>query len=150
MLRMPLENAVMSEQLEERVARLERKNHVLQAVLGTFLIIQIGVAIAVVATSEEIPDVIEARAFHVLDANGAMRASVGLDGIGVLDANETLRAVVSPTGIGLLDANAQLRALMSPAGIGVHDETGAMRGLIRVGELGFYDPTGTLLWRAPE
>ena len=140
----------MSEQLEKRVARLERKNHVLQAVLGTLLIIQIGVAFAVGMTSQGIPDVIEARAFHVVDMNGAMRASVAMDGIGVLDANETLRAVVTPTGIGLLDATHQLRALMSPAGIGVHDETGAMRGLMRVGEIGFYDVDGNLLWRGPE
>jgi hypothetical protein len=140
----------MSEQLEERVARLERQNRKLQIALGVVVVVLVGSALVVSFMPREVPDVIEARAFQVRDDNGALRASLGLDGVGVLDANETLRAIVSPTGIGLLDANSNLRALMSPAGIGVHDESGTMRGLMRPAEIGYYDAAGNLLWRAPE
>jgi len=140
----------MSEQLEDRVAKLERQNRRLQFALGAVVTVLLGIALVVAFAPQQIPDVIEARAFRVRDQNGALRTSIDLDGLAVIDANETLRAVVSPTGIGLLDANSNLRALMSPAGIGVHDENGTMRGLMRVAALGYYDADGTLLWRAPQ
>lgn len=139
----------MSE-LEQRIAKLERQNRTLQVTLGAVVVALAGAGVAWAFMPQELPEVIEARAFRVRDQNGALRASVGLDGIGVLDANETLRAVVSSTGLGVLDANNKLRALMSPAGIGVHDANGTMRGLMRTAEIGYFDPEGNLLWRAPE
>ena len=137
-------------ELEQRVARLENQNKKLQLALGAVVTAMLGIAVAYAVMPQQVPDVIEAGAFRVRDHNGALRASVGVDGIGVLDANETLRAVMSSTGLGVLDANNNLRALMSPAGIGVHDANGTMRGLMRVDEIGYYDTEGNLLWRGQE
>jgi len=73
----------MSEQLEDRVAKLERQNRRLQFALGAVVTVLLGIALAVAFAPQRIPDVIEARAFHVRDQNGALRTSIDLDGLAV-------------------------------------------------------------------
>ena len=87
----------MSEQLEDRVAKLERQNRRLQFALGAVVTVLLGIALAVAFAPRQIPDVIEARAFHVRDQNGSLRASVDLDGLAVVDANETPVGLVTET-----------------------------------------------------
>ncbi len=67
--------------MEERLARLERQNRFLLLVL-----VAVTGAFAVAATEDGVPDVVRAKAFHVVGKDGAVLVKLGAstDGYGMV------------------------------------------------------------------
>ena len=83
-------------QLAGRVQRIERRLK-----LGTGVLAAVLVAVATVAAvlSEQVPEVIEARAFRVLDDNGTPRAGLGAPGLAFYSEDGTIQTAHAPDGL---------------------------------------------------
>ncbi len=85
-------------EIEERVAKLERKNRRLTLVL-VLVVVAAGLAVvAGMAAPEAVPDVLRAHAFVLVSGDGKPRAGLAMDKVGpridVLDENgQVLRSL---------------------------------------------------------
>jgi len=112
--------------VDARLDKLERDNRRLKLTVGALL-----VALAVTAVmSQRIPDVIQARAFEVIDETGNFRASIS-DEVMLLDENGQIRSSMHYWGFMHYDENGTDRVGISADGIGYADENGSavMTGL---------------------
>ena len=107
------------------------------------------VAVATVAAvlSEQVPEVIEARAFRVLDENGTPRAGLGAPGLAFYSEDGTIQtARFGISGLGFFDEQGRQRTALGAYGLtfndGFKDEL-EMRARLGVGGLGLYDEHGT-------
>ena len=88
--------------VEERLDRLERQNRWLKAGLASLLVAAVATGLLVFAPQDTIPDLVEARAFHVVDENGAVLVkledsfgfSLGLGGTITTLSNEGQKLVM--------------------------------------------------------
>ena len=110
--------------LESRVDKLEHDNRRLKLTVGALLLALAAVPLIGAVMPEQIPELIQARAFEVVDENGTIRAGMGADGIGYADENGTGRAGMGADGIGYADENGTGRVGMGADGIGYSDENG--------------------------
>ena len=92
--------------LVERLERVERDNQRLKLVVGALLLVLAAVPLIGAVMPEQLPEVIQAREFRLIDENF-----------------ET-RAVMSHLGIIYRDENYRLRAIMDSEGFSYHDENG--------------------------
>ncbi len=83
--------------LESRVSKVEQDNRRLKLTVGALLLALAGVACAGAMIPEQIPEVIQARAFEVIDENGVSRAVMGTGGYTYYE-DYTLRAVMNADG----------------------------------------------------
>ena len=82
-------------QLAGRVQRIERRLK-----LGTGVLAAVLVAATVAAVlPEQVPEVIEARAFRVLDENGTPRAGLGAPGLVFYSEDGTIQTAHAPDGL---------------------------------------------------
>lgn len=87
--------------VEARLERLERQSRDMKRTLLACSVIAVGLVGLVVVgigvdIDREVPEVIEARAFRVVDENGMTRAVMDADGFGYADENGTTRARLGP------------------------------------------------------
>ena len=79
--------------VDERLDRLERQNRRLKTGLASFLLVAVAAGLVGFARQDSIPDLVEARAFHVVSEDGTVRVkledSLGL-GYGVGGAVTTM------------------------------------------------------------
>ena len=149
--------------VDTRLSKLERDNLRLKLVVGSLLMVLGALPLIGATPSGQIPNVLEARSFHVIDENGRKRVQVDADGIFYMDADGNVRLSAYADGIYYMDETAQNRALMGPNGIEYMDENGETRahlGPVAVnteatgaltyypGDVVLYDADGNLLWRA--
>ena len=98
--------------LESRLSKVEQDNRRLKLTVGALLLALAGVACAGAMIPEQIPEVIQARAFEVIDENGVSRAVMGELGVFVDSADWAAdwdRAVLGMgMGIHFYDENANV------------------------------------------
>ena len=152
---------------ESRVSKLEQDNRRLKLTVGALLLVVAGAACAGAMMPEQIPEVIQARAFEVIDENGVRRALMVGEGIFYYGANGATRARMSNS-FEVRDENGEIRAMMNDVSIRVLDENGTLRALIddksiayldenRVTRAQLYadgfflsDENGNVVWRTPD
>ena len=116
---------------ESRVSKLEQDNRRLKLALGALLLVLAAVPLVGAVIPEQIPHVITARQFRVIDATDIVRASISNSGITYYDRNGTRRSSVADA-INYWDENNTVRILMGDPGIIYADEN------------------GNVVWRTPE
>ncbi len=154
--------------LESRLGKLEQDNRRLKMGFGAMFLLFATVALIGMAVPQQIPDVISAHEFHVVDANGAPRARMLIDRISYFDEDGMLRATSASDGIGYNDVNGTGRIWIDEYGIGYYGENGTLRlrmnsgGIIvaddngtfrtRMNASGFvsYDEDGAVIWSTTE
>ena len=78
--------------LESRVDKLEQDNRRLKLTVGALLLVLAAVPLIGAVMPEQIPELIQARSFHVNDESGTMRSVMDVDGIMYIDENANVRA----------------------------------------------------------
>ena len=116
---------------ESRVNKLEQDNRRLKLALGALLLVLTVVPLVGAVMPEQVPQVITARQFRVIDATDVVRASISNSGITYYDRNGTKRSNVDDA-INYWDENNTVRILMGDPGIIYADEN------------------GNVVWRTPE
>jgi hypothetical protein len=91
--------------LESRVDKIERDNRRLKLTVGALLLALAAVPLIGAVMPEQIPEVIQARRFHVIDENDNIRAAMDRIGFDVHDENGTRRAFMSDNGFWYRDEN---------------------------------------------
>ena len=91
--------------VDARLDKLEQDNRRLKLTVGALLLVMAAVPLVGAVMPEQIPEVIQARRFEVIDENGTIRAGMGADGIGYADENGTLRAGMNDLGIFYFDGS---------------------------------------------
>lgn len=89
--------------LEQRVEKLERGNRRLKMVGGVVAAVLMAAALVGAVLPQEIPEVVDARVFRVLDGNGTGRAMMHDVGIEYYDENGTARVWIGADGIEYYD-----------------------------------------------
>jgi len=151
-----------------RVEKLERENLWLKIAGGVLLLGLMAACTSAALMPQEVPDVIEARTFAVIDEDGTTRAGITSVGIGYHDEEGNLRALVSPRGIAYIDENGTTRgrieaggssyfyengeisARIMAGGSSYFDESGEIRARIVAGSFTYFDENGDVIWQAPE
>ena len=116
---------------ESRVNKLEQDNRRLKLALGGLLLLLTVVPLVGAVIPEQVPQIITARQFRVIDATDVVRASISNSGITYYDRSGTKRSNVA-------DA------------INYWDENGTVRVLIGDPGIIYADETGNVVWRTPE
>ena len=84
-----------------RVQRLERDNRRLKLGAGALVAVLVALPLVAAVLPAQVPEVIEARAFRVLDEQGTIRAGLAARGLGFYDEQGTVRAAVAAGQSGL-------------------------------------------------
>ena len=108
--------------LESRVDKIERDNRRLKLTVGALLLVMAAVPLIGAVMPQEIPELIQAREFQVIDEFGNERAGMSASGIAYNDEKGTIRAGMSDGGIGYFDENGNPRVAMGGPGIHYQDE----------------------------
>ena len=111
--------------LESRVDKIERDNRRLKLTVGALLLALAAVPLIGAVMPEQIPELIQARAFEVIDENGVRRALMVGEGIFYYGANGATRARMSNS-FEVRDGNGEIRAMMYSGGISYFDENGTL------------------------
>ena len=153
--------------VDARLDKLEQDNRRLKLTVGALLLVMAAVPLVGAVMPEQIPEVIQARAFHAIDGNGMSRAVMGEIGFAYFDVNSTIRTMMDGGSIRVSDENGTIRAMMDAGSIRVSDENGTRRALMdnkniayldenRVTRAQLYtdgfflsDENGNVVWRAP-
>ena len=154
--------------VDARLDKLEQDNRRLKLTVGALLLVMAAVPLVGAVMPEQIPEVIQARRFEVIDGNGMPRAVMGEIGFAYFDVNRTIRAMMDGGSIRVSDENGTIRAMMDAGSIRVSDENGTLRTLMdgktiayldenRVTRAQLYadgfffsDESGNVVWRSPE
>ena len=114
--------------IEQRFERLERENRRLKLAGAAVVAVLLAVALVGAVMPQEIPEIVEARQFRVIDENGERRAMMSTDGIAYFDENVQMRGLMYTDGITYYDENGQWRSTMETNRIAYFDENGQWRG----------------------
>ena len=146
----------MSDDLVEiagRVQRLERDNRRLKLAGGAMAAVLVAVPLGGAALPAQVPEVIEARAFRVLDENGTQRAGLGARWLAFYSEDGTIQtARFGIGGLGIFDEQGRQRTALGAYGLtfndGFKDELD-MRARLDAGGLRLYDEEGNMIARLP-
>ena len=154
--------------LESRVNKLEQDNRRLKLTVGALLLVMAGAACAGAMMPEQIPQVIEAREFRMIDANGTVLIAINDEGFSYFDEigrvstgfshGEILASmstepsdVIDARMFRVIDENGVVRAgITAELGFDVRDEDGTIRAMMTVHGFTYADENGDVVWRAPE
>ena len=114
------------------------------------LLVMAAVPLVGAVMPEQIPEVIQARRFEVIDGNGMPRAVMGEIGLAYFDVNRTIRAMMDVGSIRVSDENGTLRALMDGKNIAYLDENRVTRAQLYTDGFFLSDENGNVVWRSPE
>jgi hypothetical protein len=127
-----------------RVEKLEWENRRLKIVGGAVLLGLVAACTSAAVMPQEVPELIEARSFAVVDEDGTTRAGITSVGIGYHDERGNLRALLSPGGIAYIDENGTTRGRIEAGGSSYFDENGEIRARIVVGGSSYFDENGEI------
>ena len=133
---------------ESRLSKLEQDNQRLRLTVGALLLVLAAVPLVGAMMPEQIPDLIQARAFRVIGENGPIRAQMDDSGIDYYDGNGDMRASISTDGTSYRDKNGDLRASMNASGILYYDNN--LRAVMNAYGILYLDENGDVIWRTPE
>ena len=133
---------------ESRLSKLEQDNQRLRLRVGALLLVLAAVPLVGAMMPEQIPDLIQARAFRVIGENGPIRAQMDDSGIDYYDENGDMRASISTDGTSYRDENGDLRASMNASGILYYDNN--LRAVMNAYGILYLDENGDVIWRTPE
>ena len=154
--------------LESRVNKLEQDNRRLKLTVGALLLVLAGAACAGAMMPEQIPQVIEAREFRMIDANGTVLIAINDEGFSYFDEigrvstgfshGEILASmstessdVIDARMFRVIDENGVVRAgITAELGFDVRDEDGTIRTMMTVHGFTYADENGDVVWRTPE
>jgi hypothetical protein len=154
--------------LESRVNKLEQDNRRLKLTVGALLLVMAGAACAGAMMPEQISQVIEAREFRMIDANGTVLIAINDEGFSYFDEigrvstgfshGEILASmstepsdVIDARMFRVIDENGVVRAgITAELGFDVRDEDGTIRAMMTVHGFTYADENGDVVWRAPE
>ena len=127
-----------------RLNKLEQDNRRLKLAGGSLLLMLAAVPLVGSIMPHQIPEVIEAREFRVVGANGTSRAALNADAIVYIDENGQSRAIIDALGIAYLDENGTRRAAMNAYSIGYNAENGRRRSSMDADGLWHFDENGII------
>ena len=154
--------------LESRVNKLEQDNRQLKLTVGALLLVLAGAACAGAMMPEQIPQVIEAREFRMIDANGTVLIAINDEGFSYFDEigrvstgfshGEILASmstepsdVIDARMFRVIDENGVVRAgITAELGFDGRDEDGTIRTMMTVHGFTYADENGDVVWRTPE
>ena len=125
--------------IERRVERLERENRRLKVAGGAVVAVLLTVALVGAVMPQEIPEIIEARGFRVIDADGTMRVLMTAEAILYSDESGQLRVGMTADGIGYGDENGEVRVFMNADAIAYADENGTLRASMTAEGISYFD-----------
>ncbi|MDP6686834.1 MAG: hypothetical protein QF680_02540 [Acidobacteriota bacterium] len=91
--------------LESRLSKVEQDNQRLKLALGALLLALAAVPLIGAVMPEQIPDVVQARRFEVIDENGTLRTLMDGKTIAYLDENRVTRSQLYVDGFFYSDAS---------------------------------------------
>ncbi len=91
--------------LESRLSKVEQDNRRLKLALGALLLALAAVPLIGAVMPEQIPDVVQARRFEVIDENGTLRTLMDGKTIAYLDENRVTRSQLYVDGFFYSDAS---------------------------------------------
>ena len=136
--------------VDARLDKLEQDNRRLKLTVGALLLVMAAVPLVGAVMPEQIPEVIQARRFEVIDGNGMPRAVMGEIGFAYFDVNRTIRAMMDGGSIRVSDENGTLRALMDDKNIAYLDEDRVTRAQLYAAGFFYSDENGNVVWNAPD
>ena len=92
-------------EMKSRLDKLERDNRRLKLVLGSLCLTLAAVPLVGAGIPEQIPDMLTARGFYVIDENGNRRAGMNAAGIAYWDYSGVPRLMMHADGIRYNDEN---------------------------------------------
>ena len=129
--------------LESRVSKLEQDNRRLKLTVGVLLLLMAAVPLIGAVMPEQIPELVQARQFQVIDEDEIIRASMNIGGISYYDENRTIRARLTADGFFHWDENRESLALMSDDGIFYTDDNQTIRVEMDADGIRYLDENGT-------
>ncbi len=129
--------------VDARLDKLEQDNRRLKLTLGALLLALAAVPLIGAVMPQQIPEVITAREFSVVDENGTIRAQMSVAGIFYTDDNQTIRVEMDADGIRYLDENGILRASINAGGIAHVGDNGKVRSSMTDYGVESFDENGT-------
>ena len=133
---------------ESRLNNLEQDNRRLKLTIGALLLVMAGAACAGAMMPEQIPQVIEAREFRMIDANGTVLIAINDEGFSYFDeigrvstgfSHGEIFAAMSTEPSDVIDAR-MFRVI---------DENGTPRASMSTGGITYYDENGNIVWMTP-
>ena len=91
--------------LESRVSKLEQDNRRLKLAVGALLLVLAAVPLVGAVMPQEIPGLIQAQRFEVIDEDDRKRVQLDAAGVFYIDANGKGRAQLNAEGIFYSDEN---------------------------------------------
>ena len=139
-------------QLAGRVQRLERDNRRLKLGAGGLVAVLVALPLVAAVLPAQVPEVIEAREFRVLDEAGTVRAGLGAYGLVFFTDLQEELARFGAGGLGFYSPPGTQRTHLGAYGLtfndGFKDEL-EMRARLDAGGLRLYDEEGNMIARFP-
>jgi hypothetical protein len=143
--------------MESRLGKLERDNRRLKMAFGVMSLLFATVVFISMAMPQQIPDVISAHEFHVIDADGAPRAKMLTDRTSYFDENGTPRTVMDDAGFRYYDersfisgdcprSQSCIRALLG--NVGLLSKPPVAGTTTYQTQVALYDAEGNVIWEA--
>ena len=135
--------------VEFRLERLEQDNRRLNLTVGALLLVMAGAACAGAMMPEQIPQVIEAREFRMIDANGTVLIAINDEGFSYFDEIGRVSTGFSHGEI-LASMSTESSDVIDARMFRVVDENGVVRALMNADSIGYFDENGNVVWGMPE
>ncbi len=116
--------------LESRVDKIERDNRRLKLTVGALLLALAAVPLIGAVMPEQIPELIQARNFQVIDESGTVRTEMHWNGIFIRAENGRTRTLMNVGGIFNRDENGDRQFAMDDEGFQYHDQDGVLRAVM--------------------
>jgi len=142
--------------LEQRLEKLERQIRRLRVTLFGLVAALVLVPLMGTVIPQELPEVIDARAFRVIGEDGHLRVFVHAGGSYYFDEHQKIKAWMDDDGIRYYDENDAIRVFVDARGIWYKDEDGRLRAQLGTdaepsypAAVVLYDAEGNVIWQAP-
>jgi len=134
--------------LESRLSKVEQDNRRLKLTVGALLLVMAAVPLVGAVMPEQVPELITARAFHVIDENGEVRTAMDDTGFMAISVWKGLQGEpdtrsqmnLEGDGISFRDGNGTLRTEMNMTHTIMNDENGEQRWFLDKDMLRLYSP----------
>ena len=154
--------------LESRLSKVEQDNRRLKLALGALLLALAAVPLIGAVMPEQIPELIQAREFRVIDYDGTVRAGMTRETFGLNDARGSARVYadiggiyvndeygvqrtgMDYNGVALWDENRTVRSSIATNGFVNLDKNGLPRAMLSEFGIVYLDEDGNVVWSTPE
>jgi len=131
--------------LESRVNKLEQDNRRLKLTVGALLLVMAGAACAGAMMPEQIPQVIEAREFRMIDANGTVLIAINDEGFSYFDEIGRVSTGFSHGEI-LAAMDTEPPDVIDAHMFRVVDENGVVHASMSADSIVYFGENGNMVW----